>query len=391
MFVSSFLTPVFALALARLAGGQLLKRDSPQPFGFFDNNVIYQPEDGKSALYPRFVELEDGTLLVTSSLSGYSAPFFPVFESKDGGASWSWISNITDQVNGWGLSAQPALAELTEPLGGYPAGTILATGNSWSENGTRFDIYASTDGAKTWEFVSLAAEGGRPNTTNGADPVWEPYLLIYNNSLVCYYSDQRDPLHGQKLAHQRSFDLRHWEPVVNDVAYAEYARRPGMTVVTYVQPIDSWVLVYEFPGAPNITGAEYPVYYRIARSPLEFDAAPHHLLDTRRFGSAAAASASPYVTWSPEPAPNGTIIISDADHSAVFTNTALGDEGSWQVNNVSQPSSYSRAMHVFQKQPDRLMILGASVFNQQPGVKYPLSLSVVSLNKTLQNSWPLTE
>lgn len=154
-----------------------MERDGPQPFGLFDNNVIYQPEDGKSALYPRFVELQDGTLLVTSSLSGYSTLFFPVFESKDGGANWSWISNITDQVNGWGFSAQPALTELTEPLGGYPAGTILATGNSWLENGTRFNIYASTDGAKTWEFISLAAEGGRPNTTNGADPVWEPYLL----------------------------------------------------------------------------------------------------------------------------------------------------------------------------------------------------------------------
>ncbi len=106
-----------------------------------------------------------------------SRRYFPVFKSKDGGASWEWLSDITDQVNGWGFPAQPALAELTEPLGGFDAGTILASGNSWSGNGTRIDLYASTDGAKSWKFVSHIAEGGAPNTTNGATPVWEPYLM----------------------------------------------------------------------------------------------------------------------------------------------------------------------------------------------------------------------
>jgi hypothetical protein len=75
------------------------------------------------------------------------------------------------------MPAQPALAELTEPLGGFEKGTILASGNSWSNNGTRIDLYASTDKARTWKFVSHIAEGGRPNTTNGATPIWEPYLL----------------------------------------------------------------------------------------------------------------------------------------------------------------------------------------------------------------------
>jgi hypothetical protein len=84
---------------------------------------------------------------------------------------------LRDQVNGWGMSAQPALTELTEPMAGYPAGTIMGTGNSWSNNGTRIDLYASKDKARSWEFVSHIAQGGRPNTTNGATPIWEPYLL----------------------------------------------------------------------------------------------------------------------------------------------------------------------------------------------------------------------
>jgi hypothetical protein len=108
---------------------------------------------------------------------GHSPAYFPIFESKDGGASWKWVSDLHDMVNGWGLPAQPALMELTEPMGGFKKGTILASGNSWSNNGTRIDLYASTDRARSWQFVANIASGGRPNTTNGADPIWEPYLL----------------------------------------------------------------------------------------------------------------------------------------------------------------------------------------------------------------------
>lgn len=149
----------------------------PRPWGYFTNNTIYQTTGDEGITYPRYTELQDGTIIATASLSGHDPNYFPVFESKDGGASWKYISNLTDQVNGWGFSAQPALTELKEPQGGYPAGTILGSGNSWSNNGTRIDLYASTDRARTWKFVSRIAEGGRPNTTNGADPIWEPYLL----------------------------------------------------------------------------------------------------------------------------------------------------------------------------------------------------------------------
>jgi hypothetical protein len=149
----------------------------PQPFGFFTNNTIFQPTGNQSVTYPRYVELTDGTLLATTMLSGPQPAYFPVFESKDGGASWNWVSNIKDTVNGWGMGAQPALAELREPLGDFGPGTVLASGNSASDNGTRIDLYASTDKARSWQFVAHIAQGGKPNTTNGADPIWEPYLL----------------------------------------------------------------------------------------------------------------------------------------------------------------------------------------------------------------------
>jgi hypothetical protein len=173
----SILASTVILAHNAIATGTTAHKHKPQPWGFFVNNTIYQTSGTEGITYPRFAELTDGTIIATASLSGHKPNYFPIFESKNGGASWKHVSNLTDQVNGWGMSAQPALTELTRPMGGYPAGTILGSGNSWSNNGTRIDLYASTDRARTWEFVSHIAQGGPPNTTNGATPIWEPYLL----------------------------------------------------------------------------------------------------------------------------------------------------------------------------------------------------------------------
>jgi hypothetical protein len=178
MFLRSLLTVFTLQGVATVAAAALaLPTAKPEPFGRFVNNTIYQPTGNESVPSPRFVELHDGTILATVSMFGRTPASFPVFESKDGGASWAWVSDVKDTVNGWGFPAQPALAELTEPLGGFERGTILASGNSWSDNGTRIDLYASTDRARSWQFVSHIAEGGRPNTTNGATPIWEPFLL----------------------------------------------------------------------------------------------------------------------------------------------------------------------------------------------------------------------
>ncbi|KAK4206649.1 Sialidase [Rhypophila decipiens] len=355
-----------------------------RPWGFFTNNTIYQPVGNQSVTYPRFAELTDGTILATSSLSGPRPAYFPIFESKDGGASWTWVSNMTDQVNGWGMGAQPALAELTEPMGGFDAGTVLASGNSWSNNGTRIDLYASTDRARTWQFVSHIAQGGRPNTTNGADPIWEPYLMVYNHSLIAFYSDQRDPDHGQKLAHQTSTDLVNWGPVVDDVAYDLYIARPGMTVVVYIPPIKKYILVHEFPiGNSSSHGVNYPVYYRLADSPEDFrfsEGLPIVINNT------TAPNASPYVTWSPAGGEFGTIVVSDADNAVVYTNQYGGDVDKWELHETPAGATYSRAIHILGGRPDHLMIFGGETFDDMGlGLRTPFTATVVSLQAVLED------
>ncbi|KAJ6201984.1 Sialidase [Bipolaris maydis] len=359
------------------------KTSNPKPWGFFVNNTIYQTTGRESITYPRYTELQDGTIIATASLSGNSPNYFPIFESKDGGATWKHVSDLRDTVNGFGMSAQPALTELTEPMGGYPAGTILGSGNSWGPNSTRIDLYASKDRARTWQFVSHIAEGGRPNTTNGATPIWEPYLLQYQGQLIAYYSDQRDPKHGQKLAHQTSTDLKTWGPVVNDVAYEQYIARPGMTVVDYIPPLKKWILVHELPiGNSSSYGSNYPVYYVMADSPLNFRKSVGRPIV---INNSTVPNASPYVVWSPIGGPQGTIIVSDADRRQVYTNSHGGALDKWEEHATPAGAVYSRAIQIFKKRPDHLMIYGGETYDDfGKGLHTPFSATVLDLRKVLK-------
>jgi hypothetical protein len=129
--------------------------------------------------------------------------YFPIYKSTDKSATWAPLSNVTDQVNGWGLRYQPFLYVLPQAIGSLAEGTILCAGNSIPSDlsKTKIDIYASTDSGQTWKFVSSVASGGDAEPKNGLTPVWEPFLMVYNNQLVAYYSDQRNPSYGQYLVH----------------------------------------------------------------------------------------------------------------------------------------------------------------------------------------------
>jgi hypothetical protein len=185
------------------------------------------------------------------------------------------------------------------------------------------------------------------------------------------------------LAHQVSKDLKTWGPIVKDVAYDEYLARPGMTVIAFIEPIKKWIFVYEFPiGNSSSHGVNYPVYYRLADNPLEFDSAEGLPIV---INGTFAPNASPYVVWSPVGGPNGTIIVSDADNSQVFTNRFGGALDKWEMHDTPHPSAYSRALHVFKNFPDHLMIVGGSVFDA--GGDPNLTVSVLSLTDVLADKY----
>lgn len=300
---------------------------------------------GEQGFYARAVRLTAGqpagkSKTVLATFQRFGDPVFPLYRSDDNGRNWSEYGSVPIIT---GFALQPFLYELPRAFAGLPKGALLFSCNGLGGPGTNIQIYASTDSGQTWEFVSTVAQGGPPSTRNGDTPVWEPFLLLHNDKLICYYSDQRDPNFGQKLAHQTSTDLRTWGPVVNDATGTTYAERPGMTSVARLRG-DLWIMTYEYgkpdnPENPDQNEYSYHVHYRLAKDPESF----RFSADTPLLApNSDAPNGSPIVSWSSWGGPNGTIIVTDNDHQDFFINRDLGDPAKWSLLSSPMPAGYSR-------------------------------------------------
>lgn len=178
--------------------------------------------------------------------------------------------------------------------------------------------------------------------------------------------------------HQRSSDLLTWQEVVEDTKYADYYARPGMPTVAKL-PNDEYIYVYEYGGAPTTGSYWFPVYYRLSEDPLAFLEAPDQQLIS---DDGTTPAGSPYVVWSSYGGENGTIVVSCGTLPQIFTNQALGHPDAWKKWEVPQPAAYTRALLVFEEDPDLLMIMGAG--DLPPGKTNEVSASVVRLSEIIK-------
>lgn len=192
--------------------------------------------------------------------------------------------------------------------------------------------------------------------------------MLYNNQLVAYYSDQRDPLHGQKLVHQISPDLLTWGEIVDDVAYSNFTFRPGMTTVAAL-PYGQWIMTYEFYGALE---EAFAIYYRVSTDPLNFNASEGRVIQAT---DGTVPVSSPYVVWTPVGGPLGTIAVSCGTYSDIFLNFALGAPGAWTRFPTGEGVSYTRSLRVL---PDNneILIAGGGVLS---GTNNSVTASVVDV------------
>jgi hypothetical protein len=254
---------------------------------------------------------------------------------------------------------------------------------------TNIDVYASTDAGKSWQYVSTAAEGGPPSTGNGGSSIWEPFLMEYNKQVVVYYSDSRDDTYAQKLSHQTSTNILDWQDPVNDVVYPDYGHRPGMSVVAYIPPLKKYILVFEQGnGTRSKGGNSYPDNYKLADDPLLFEAASPLYIEAKDMNGTKVQSlepgSAPYVVWTPAGGVNGTIVVTDGNHQKLFINRQGGAVDAWETRMVGEPHAYARSLHVLQKYPDHLMVIGAGPYRNRPAMKIPLSVSVVNVTALVE-------
>lgn len=332
---------------------ELVERQTPAAWSTYTKNGVFYPSQQATSwrtLYARSLQLPDDSILITweDYDPTVAEAYWPIYKSVDGGASFQNFSRVHDQVNGWGAWYQPFLFTLPQAMGKYAAGTVLMAGVSTPRNlsSAYIDLYASTDGAATWSFVSHIVYGAGPETvTNGDKAVWEPFLMMYDGQLVCYYSSQTDASYAQKLAHKTTKDLSSWSAEVNDVAMPTYSQRPGMATVAYSPKSALYVLTFEYCGGPISSGC--PVYFKTATNPLQFQSATAHPILPN--GGSSNPNGSPYVIW--VPAPNATdgsglFIANGSSREEIFLNTDAVDPNGWRAVNVGQWSAYSRSLRL---------------------------------------------
>ncbi|WP_405820509.1 RICIN domain-containing protein [Streptomyces sp. NBC_01390] len=343
------------------------------------SQTMYTPPSGApspGSLYPRAMRMQhngsaNGTILATFEQYTTGTPVLPIYRSTDNGNSWSKISEVADTQNGWGMRWEPELFELPAAVGDFPAGTILAAGASVpsDRSAIKIDVYASTDRGQTWTFAGNIATGGPAFDANGNTPVWEPFFLYANGKLIVYYSDQRDPAHGQKVVHQVTTDLHTWGPVVDDVAMPTYSQRPGMPTVAKL-PNGNYVMTYEYGGSPS---GNFAVYYKISADPEAFNSVTGIPLQAT---DGTIPTSTPYITWLPTGGPNGTLVVSAYSTSDLFLNTQNGAANTWTRISSNVAGGYSRGMVPLSDGHSLLVLSGGS---GGPNLSNPVTYSTIDL------------
>ena len=205
-----------------------------------------------AGMYPRLVRLQNsgsanGAYVASSVAFPGDRPHgvAKIYSSTDGRA-YTNIATIDDATASRGICCG-TLYELPAAVGGLPAGTLLWAASFGGENHPASQpmvirAWRSTDHGRTWQFLATVA------TARNAGGIWEPeFAIAADGRLVCYYSDETDANHSQKLVETTSSNGVNWAAPNDIVAVPNRDDRPGMPGVRKL-PNGTFVMTYEICG-----------------------------------------------------------------------------------------------------------------------------------------------
>ena len=231
------------------------------------NGGIYPSRLSKS-YYPSVIELKhngknNGKLIAILAVndtptSGYTDldTNSCVMESSDGGKTWKMIARPQETINPTftaedgteykiqGIS-MAHIYELPSAVGDMPEGTLLYSGTSVNYDCySQVAIWRSFDCGYTWEEYTVVDTGGGLR-----EGVWEPFTWYEESDgyLYCFYSDDSDPAHDQRIVYKRSRNGVNWSEEVEVCAFARVKDRPGMVIMTEIGS-GKYFMVYEYYG-----------------------------------------------------------------------------------------------------------------------------------------------
>jgi len=297
---------------------------------------------------------DNGRMLLAYEANNFDG--IPIWESTDQGSSWHFVTNakdpmVTDRPR-CEMHWQPHLTEMPRTQHGIAAGTVLLSASTLCQqpppgrgNERMFlRLFTSGDFGRSWNYVSTYAEAP------GAEPVWEPQLLILDDgTFVEFYSDEMHKREGynQLLGHKVSKDGgKTWGPLVFDAANPGGVERPGMVIIDRL-PDGRYVYNYE--------DVEGPVHMQVH---LKFSKDGLHWGDPEDRGtpvqtpSGRYPESTPNVFWFPVGGPKGIIAVTsrslngpgrDDNGNTIFWNNNLGVGPWWEAPTPVQKLGNSRA------------------------------------------------
>ena len=270
-----------------------------------------------SVYFPSVIELQhqknesdNGTLIAAVSLGedpGVST-IGCIMESRDGGASWDVLARPKETFDTKLWAGQMAhIYELPAQLGDLPAGTLIYSANAVNyDYKSHIGVWTSNDCGKTWKEISIVASAGGLN-----EGVWEP-VMFYNDDdgyLYCFYSDDSDHKHDQKIVYKRSKDGINWEKLVEVCAFENPADRPGMPVITKMGN-GEYFLVYEYCGSWLGDAQDCFVYYKTTSDITNWNPSdPGTRITAKYNGMDYMTASSPCCVWTPAGGECGTLFV----------------------------------------------------------------------------------
>lgn len=311
--------------------------------------TLWSSTSTKSASYARAMILQNsgadnGKMYATheewtdNQLPHPAGPGFPIYESTNGGQSWTKVGEVTDIHPGEGLREQGFLYELPQPIGDMPKGTMLMAVNAFPEGELvhNIELYKSNNLGRSWTYVSTIASGGAYGGGMNweSQGIWEPFLMVADGKLLCFYADEQDPNHNQMIVHRSSVNGVGWSQTKVDVALGEL--RPGMPTVTKMGN-GMYMLVYEI-----VNMQDDQIHYKISSNPENWGDAADAGKKVNYYQGETPGS-QPYVVWIPGGGPNGTVVISGGRSDKLFLNYNYG-EGHWTTQDSVIKLGYSRSL-----------------------------------------------
>ncbi len=286
---------------------------------------------------------------------------YPVYKSMNDGDTWEHIAWVGDTHNkGYVVGYQPSLLELPVDMGEFKKGTIFMAGctRNNAQTVTLMTLHYSTDLGQTWTTWGNIAKGGAHNINQlQSNAIWEPILMYEEETkrLYCFYSDEMDDNHSQKLVYKYTTDMKTWSDAYDMVANPNKVGRPGMVSIAKMGN-GKYALVYENGHVTD--GAGYPIYIKIGNSLSDWG-------DPADMGkminsNGKTMGSGPVAAWSPNGGECGTLFVtangmsnsSDNDKCDLFMSFDYGETFVTIKNpirnkhNSNVASGYSPGMYV---------------------------------------------